>query len=534
MLIRKRILKVLLNGGWVAASQVFRMGVGLLTLPVLLWYYGRENYGLIAIVVSVQMYLGILSLRTPDGLVKHAAEWLHRRSTQELHACARTAFTFYAAQGVVSAVVLTIIGIFCDGLFHVPAAESALLRNMFFLTAGTVLLLSPTQLITQLLKAAEEFEFMSKCAIIQSALELVWTLGAAHWQVRLDYFLAIRLLIPLFTLPFFVNRWSRHGSIGGVCAFGWHWKAFGPVIKYGCAWLAMDWSLTTFLQLRQMLLGARSSVGAVAEFSIVLAITNALMTAGSWIVGPLIPSVAKAVAGGEGEYVEFIAYRMTKYFGLLLCFPAICVIVDAEPILKLYVGQQFVGLAPWLAVMMLCVVDAFLAPLSGIIFASGKLRPFVWSNGIFGMLGVAMVWLLAPRFGGMSAVLATLWYFAANYVFHLLYYIPRVMALDSWRVFRESFIKTVLPGALTAGVMAGIKTAFNAGSDLEKIVVTVALGIPCYLVLVWLISFDNSERAIAHRVLTLRPGRRRIANATRSSDRRAINGDSDGERMDRL
>src|SRR5207253_11387636 len=128
---------------------------------------------------------------------------------------------------------------------------------------------------------------------------------------------------------------------------------------------------TTFLQLRQALLGIRSTAGAVAEFSTVLAIANTLTLAGGWIVVPLIPSVAKALAGGERNYVEFVAYRMTKYFGLLLCFPAALIIAAARPILRIYVGPQFEGLAPALVIMTLCVIDTFLAPLSGIIFASG-------------------------------------------------------------------------------------------------------------------------------------------------------------------
>ena len=149
--------------------------------------------------------------------------------------------------------------------------------------------------------------------------------------------------------------------------------------------------------------------------------------------------MVKSLAGGEVGYVEFIAYRLTKYFGILLCFPAVIIIAAPGPILRLYVGQQFGGLAPMLVIMTLCVVDSFLAPLSGIIFASGKLRPYVWSNGIFGLVGLGLVWALAPRFGAMGAVLATIWFYGANYIFQLAYYLPRFLALDSWRIVREAF-----------------------------------------------------------------------------------------------
>src|SRR5579872_2491370 len=164
---RDKISKVLINGGWMAASQVFNMGVRFFSVPLLLACYGRENYGLIAIVVSMQTYLGILSLGTPDGLVKHAAEWLHRKNTEELYSCARTVFTFYAILGILSAVVLSIIGVWCAGVFHISDAQAPILRNMFILTGISVLLLTPTQVLSQLLKAAEEFHFLSRCTMGQ-------------------------------------------------------------------------------------------------------------------------------------------------------------------------------------------------------------------------------------------------------------------------------------------------------------------------------------------------------------------------------
>src|SRR5437667_5745533 len=94
-MIRERVSKVLVNGGWMAISQLAGMAMRFVTLPILLAFYGRESYGLIAIVVSVQVYLGILSLGTPDGLVKHAAQWLHESNLRDLYSCARTAFPFY-------------------------------------------------------------------------------------------------------------------------------------------------------------------------------------------------------------------------------------------------------------------------------------------------------------------------------------------------------------------------------------------------------------------------------------------------------
>jgi O-antigen/teichoic acid export membrane protein len=506
---RDKITKVVLNGGWMAAAQIFNIAVRFVSLPLLLVCYGRENYGLIAIAVSIQTYLGILSLGTPDGLVKHAAEWIHHRNTRDLYACARTVFTFYIGLGLISAVALSVLGFSCAGIFHISIAQRPLLRNMFILTAAAALLLPPTQLITQLLKAAEEFHFLSKRSIVQSILEVLWVLAAVSWRVRLDWFLAGRLVIPLLILPALIIRWTRHGSARAVLGFGWQWTAFRPVLRYGVAMLAMGWCLTTFLQMRQVILGVRSTVNAVAEFSIVFAISNVLTMAGTWMVGPLVPSVAKALAGGEVEYVQFIAYRMTKYFGMLLCLPALCILVNAGPLISLYVGRQYLGLAPWLVIMMLCVIDTFLAPLSGIIFASGKLRAFVWSNCILSLIGIAIVWILAPRLGGMSAVLATVWYYGSNYVFHLVYYIPRVMKLDSWRVFRESFIAPVVPGALTVLLMLATKAAFGVVGDWATLVLTVSLGVPCYLILIWVFSLDKAEREMIIKTITSFPLKKR-------------------------
>lgn len=493
---REKLAKVLVNGGWTGASEVFGLAVRFVSVPLLLASYGREDYGLIAIVTSVQIYLGILSLGTPDGLVKYAAEWIHHRNTRALHLCARTVFTFYSGLGLLSAIILAILGLSCAGLFHISELQKPILQNMFILTGASALLLSPMQLMTQLLKAAEEFHFLSKCAIVRSLLEMVLVLGATGWQVRLDYFLALRLLIPILTMPALIWKWSRHGSVRAVLGFGWHWTAFRPVMNYGCAILAMGWCYTTFFQLRQVILGVRSTTTAVAEFSIILAMTNVLTMAGGWIVGPLVPSMAKALAGGEDDYVQFVAYRMTKYFGLLLTFPAVYVMVNADSLLSLYVGRHFTGLGPCVALMMLCILDTFMAPLSGIIFAKGKLRPFVWSNGILGATALAVVWLLAPGWGSRAAVAATLTYYGTNILFHLVYYIPRIMNLDSWRLLREGYAGPVIVGATTAGIMMGFRSLIAGTNDWARLGLTLGVGVICYPLLVWIVAIGTAERAL--------------------------------------
>ena len=72
------------NSFWSIFSKLTNSLIQLISLPVLISVFGKSNYGLIVIAMSLNSFIAIIQLGLPTGLPKFVAEWLTRKEDQAL------------------------------------------------------------------------------------------------------------------------------------------------------------------------------------------------------------------------------------------------------------------------------------------------------------------------------------------------------------------------------------------------------------------------------------------------------------------
>lgn len=492
---KERVSNALRNIKWSAAAQIADKALRFFSVPMLLAAYGREDYGLIAIIFAINGYLGMLTLGTPGGLIKHVAEWLQQKNLLVLERCARTTLSFYSIVGAVNASVFLLLAGWGVSLFHVSANQGVVLTHLFLIAAGFSLVTWPAQLIGQLLAGAEEIHFVQRCNCIRSAAEFVWVLVVVHWTLPLDLYFGVKVTLSLVTLPFLLGRWARYGSLSRLLRWGWHWAEFRPVIGYGLNMLLITFWHTSFMELRCVLLGTRAeSIGAVTDFAVLAALVGALFMARSWVLDPLIPSASKALAAGDQAYLDLVVFRATRLNWCLLALPTAWLMACSGPALQLYAGNEFRALGPWLSLLACTAAEAYLAPVAAVIFAAGRLRPFLWSNLLFSLLGLAVVWFGSGSWGARSAVVATCLYYGCQFTYHHVYYLPKVMQIDSGRLLRTAFLGPAAVGVVTAAIVAGTGYVIPWDASWIHLGTSVALAAAVHLPLCYALVLSADER----------------------------------------
>ena len=60
---------------WSTAAKILTAVVGFVTVPLLLGYYGKAEYGLLSIATACNSYMALLDLGMNTGAVKFYSQW---------------------------------------------------------------------------------------------------------------------------------------------------------------------------------------------------------------------------------------------------------------------------------------------------------------------------------------------------------------------------------------------------------------------------------------------------------------------------
>lgn len=431
---------------WGGISKLLDAGIKFLTIPLLLTYYGKENYGLLTLAIATNTYMHLLDMGMNTGGIKFFSQWLASGKYDLINRAARTNITFYLAIGLLNSTLLIAIAMWGEGLFKVTQEQFSTFRHLLFLLAAFSIVNWLTFVFSQLLIANEKMAFTQQMLTVRSILGLMGVVATIFLKWTLvQYFFVYLLISASIILPYYFSCRRQNLIKSIIPAFFWH--DFAVVFKYGLAILAMSIFQFTATHSRPLILGMFSNdgVGILSEYRIIEVFPIFIISLGGMLIPILLPKTSKAIQNGDRKSIEKIAYKGTRYTSILvsvLCFP---VMLCAQELLTLYVGTGYAHLAVWL-MLWLFTLTLFLhnTPVASLVLATGKTRMLVYSSAIACVLSIIINALLTNKYGVGSAVIGYIVYIIIQVSFYYLYFNNRVLGLKSMRVFKSFIIPTSL------------------------------------------------------------------------------------------
>ena len=91
--------------------------------------------------------------------------------------------------------------------------------------------------------------------------------------------------------------------------------------------------------------------------------------------------------------------------------------------------------------------------ISSLILSGANIRAITYNTSVSSIVGLVTTWLLIPvcQIGGV--VIAYIVYSVMQLLFYYIYYWPRKMGINSWKVFSQCFVPTVILGAILSAVI---------------------------------------------------------------------------------
>ena len=435
---------------WSTLSKVLNAIVGFITVPLLLGYYGKADYGLLSIATACNGYMHLLDLGMNTGAVKFYSQWKAEGNINKIYRVARTNITFYIIIAVINIIMLLTVAFYGENLFSVTHEQFLQIRACLCIIATFSIFSWVTTVFNQLLIADKQIKFTMQVQCIQTILKALLIAAVLVANLTLStYFFYLTAIITLAFIPYFYK--CKKNRLIDNFKPSWHWTDFKIVLTFSLSIFALSLFQVTATQSRPILLSMFASNGAtaVADFRIIEVIPQLIIMIGGTFSSIFLPKTSEMVAKKNNNAIQTFAYKWTTYTTIVIstmCFPFM---LCAPEVLSAYVGKEYTYLSKWLIIWCITVlIQMHTTPGNALVLAHGKTKLLVKVTSAACILSMLINIFLCKYFEVGSAIIA---YFIYVLIIIGLYYASfykKLLHLSRYKLFKCFAIPTILAGGI--------------------------------------------------------------------------------------
>ena len=435
---------------WSTLSKVLNAIVGFITVPLLLGYYGKADYGLLSIATACNGYMHLLDLGMNTGAVKFYSQWKAEGNLNKMYRVARTNITFYIIIAVINIIMLLTVAFYGENLFSVTHEQFLQIRICLYIIATFSLFSWVTTVFNQLLIADKQIKFTMQVQCVQTILKALLIAAVLFANLTLStYFFYLTAIITLAFIPYSYK--CKKNKLINSFKPSWYWTDFKIVLTFSLSIFALSLFQVTATQSRPILLSmfATNGATAVADFRIIEVIPQLIIMIGGTFSSIFLPKTSEMVAQKDNNAIQTFAYKWTTYTTIVIstmCFPFM---LCASEILSAYVGKEYTYLSKWLIIWCITVlIQMHTTPGNALVLAHGKTKLLVKVTSAACILSMLINIFLCKYFEVGSAIIA---YFIYVLIIIGLYYASfykKLLHLSRYKLFKCFAIPTILAGGI--------------------------------------------------------------------------------------
>ncbi|MBB6002415.1 lipopolysaccharide biosynthesis protein [Arcicella rosea] len=428
---------------WSIISNVIGAGYSFLSVPLLLTYFGKEQYGLIGIALSVNVYLRILDMGFSSGNVKFFSTYLVKNDLDGLNKLFQSSLLFYISIALINALILFGLSFYCQEIFHLTIEENQVFKKLLYILIITSFPVWGSNVMEQLLRAKELVAWQQRVLLLSKIGQIASMLLTIFLKLSVVSFFAINTCSFLIVIPFYIAR-IKNMSLGLSFMPMYHKKAMAEVLPYCLSVFSFGLFQFSANYLRPVLLGMKLGLSVVTDFRLIEGIANLILILGSSFLGVILPHATKAKALGDKEAEMQIASNGTKYISIFLAFLIFSFVLSSKEIIIMYVGAENSYLSYWFNIWAISLLGLHSSALSSIVLSGNVLRPIVYMSAFSTIFSLTAAWFLMNYFGMGGVIISYSLYVILQMGYYYIYYYPTKLGYNSNKIFIHSFFVPVV------------------------------------------------------------------------------------------
>lgn len=432
---------------WSTIVNMVNAVYGFIAVPILINHFGKAEYGLIGLAMSVNVYMNLMDMGFNSTNVRFFSTWLAQNKHERLLKGFQTSLSFYSVIGLINAVVLLVVAYFSNAIFNVTTAQDAILKHLFYILAVSAFCQWFSSCFDQIIKATENVAWIQKRTLVTKILMIVALASTVLFDFSIELYFLLTCLAQLAIVPMSIGMIKKQIPYISFMP-KWDKQSLREMLPYCMNIFSFSLFQFSFYNLRPVFLGIQGSVESVADYRILNGIIGIVTMLGGAFIGILLPSTAKVVANHDKASYYRVAYDGTRYISILMCFCCFGMMAVGPEVLTLYVGKSYLYLIPWFNLWLLCTLGTHNQAISSLILAGDDIRAISYSSIVASVAGLILSWILIPQYqiGGVCIAFAV--YCVIQLLFYYCYYWPIKMKINSLTVLFKCFLPFALLGAI--------------------------------------------------------------------------------------
>ena len=430
---------------WSTLLNLVNAVYNFVAVPILIGYFGKSQYGLIGLAMSINVYMRLMDMGFNSTNVRFLSTWLAEHNHDKVRKAFQTSLSFYGFIGLLNGLLLFIISFFSDSIFNVTPEQDVILKHLLYILSVVAVCNWFSSCFDQLIRSTENVAWIQRRQMIPKMLQILVLAATVFIGLSIEAYYILTCLATLSIIPLSIGKIRKETPFVSFIP-RLHWPTFKEMLPYCLNIFSFSLFQFSFYHLRQVFLGMQGTIESVADYRILNGIIGLVHILASSFLPVLLPSAAKAKARKDRNAYYKVAYEGTKYISIILCFATFGIMTIGQDLLTVYVGEEYLYLIPWFNLWLICNLVSHNQAISSLILAGSDIRAISYSSIVASIIGMVSSWLLIPDYQVGGVVIGFAFYGIVQMMFYYIYYWPRKMQISSWRVFSRCFGPYVLLG----------------------------------------------------------------------------------------
>lgn len=422
---------------WTIVNNLVNILYGIVSVPFLIDYFGKGNYGLIGIAISVNVYTQLLDLGMSNTNVRFFAEYIEKSEQIKIKTLFNLSNFLYIIIGVINTLILLFVSFHVGDFFNVSSEQEIILRNLLLIIALNTIFSWISASYDQFLRANELIDWIKQRTILLRLLQFCIIILTIHYHLSIEiYFLLYTFLATLI----FPLTYLKTKKIASYLKFGCRFDSEMAkiVLPYGISLFSFGIFHFLAMNSRPIVLGNIIGAEAVADFNVISAIASSVLVFSSSFTQVLLPIVTKFAVNNDKSSIEAVMLKGTKYAVILLSFVIFLLVINIKEILVIYVGNEYVWLSKWAIVWLLTLLLSHRNILTSLVFTETKLKSVCIMAAIAMTTSLVLYFVLTQKLGVGGVILGFSVHELIHTVFYYVYFLPKKCKVNTYNIFTQS------------------------------------------------------------------------------------------------
>lgn len=435
------------NVVWSFLSIILNVSLKYISLPLLINYFGKDQYGLFSIIVSLNVALGLLELGLNSGLVKFISIYHLDQDKEKIKKLVQSFLSIFSGIGVINGIVLLIIAFYFNNVFVDNLEQSIIFKVMVIPLSIISILIWTFSVLTQSLIGLKLTAFEERLIIIREITQFFIIVFTINLKLSLEQYFLLYSLCLLLPIPF---RYFKVKSIYSNLSLlpSWNWEIIKPVLSYSSGIFLLGFFHLLIQNSKPLIVGILMKPTNVTDFRILEQIISIITRFSGVFLTILLPFTSQYIHAKKSALLENLALKGTLYVSILITMMVFGLITISEEFITLYLGEEFIYLNQWLIVWALFMLGNHNIVMSAIILGESSFKSLTIFAGISTIFALILAWFLTKKYGVGGVIIANGVYIVLHLVFYYFYYFPTRLRINSGRIFLKSFLHPVLIGII--------------------------------------------------------------------------------------